>query len=431
MTAAVSERNPMLRVMSLKDFRLLFTGTSLSLLGDQFALIATPWLVLQLTGDPLVLGIVLALTGLPRAAFMLIGGVLTDRFSPRRIMLIADIVRLGLTALMAVAVLTGTIEIWMIYLFALGFGVVAGFAVPAENSIVPLLVQKDDLQAGNSLIMGVAQLAGFVGPSLAGIIIGAFAHSLSGVAYAYCIDAISFAVSALCLLLIRGARPTGTSEDTQDGVFAAIGTAFAYVWQDGALRLVFLVLAAINFLLIGPLFIGIPLIANSRLPEGAVAFGLLMSAFSAGNLIGFIAAGALPRPNGNFIRTILIALLFAFSLVVGGLGFISSTAVDFGLMLLLGLGNGYLAILLFTWMQTRTPKHMLGRVMSFLMFANTGLVPLSQAISGALGKWDLDMMLLVAGGLSLLVTLWAATRPELTAFSDSLADQSTPAPEGA
>ena len=122
MAEAPSKPNPMLRVVSLRDFRLLFSGTTLSLLGDQFALIATPWLVLQLTGDPMVLGIVLALEGLPRAAFMLIGGAVTDRLSPRRIMLIADTIRMVLTGLMALVVLTGTVEIWMLYVFSLGFG---------------------------------------------------------------------------------------------------------------------------------------------------------------------------------------------------------------------------------------------------------------------------------------------------------------------
>ena len=432
MAETPSKANPMLRVVSLRDFRLLFSGTTLSLLGDQFALIATPWLVLQLTGDPMMLGIVLALEGLPRAAFMLIGGAVTDRLSPRRIMLIADTIRMVLTGLMAFVVLTGTVEIWMLYVFSLGFGLVAGFAVPAENSIVPMVVNKDDLQAGNSLIMGATQLAGFVGPSLAGIVIGAFAHSLSGVGYAYTIDAVSFAASALCLFLIRNGRRTDDGQEEPSGprgILASIRTALDYVWNDSALRLVFLLLAAVNFLLIGPLLIGIPILAKTRLPEGALAYGMLMSAFSVGNLIGFVAAGALPRPDGHRIKAILITVLAGFSVVVGGLAFIHSTAEDFVLLLLLGVGNGYLAILLFTWIQSRTPKKMLGRVMSFLMFANTGLVPLSQAVSGALAKWDLDAMLVSAGALSLIVVLWTLTRPELTVFSNSLAAQTVTAGE--
>jgi hypothetical protein len=104
--------------------------------------------------------------------------------------------------------------------------------------------------------------------------------------------------------------------------------------------------------------------------------------------------------------------------------------VDFGLLLMLGLGNGYIAIILFTWMQTRTPKEMLGRTMSLLMFSNTGLVPVSQAISGAVSKWDLNLLFVFAGALVLLVTLWAALQPELQVFSDSLATASSVAREG-
>jgi MFS family permease len=81
MNAAYSQTNPMARVMSLRNFRLLFVGAFTSLLGDQFALIATPWLVLQLTNDPLTLGAVLALEGIPRAVFILFGGAITDRLS--------------------------------------------------------------------------------------------------------------------------------------------------------------------------------------------------------------------------------------------------------------------------------------------------------------------------------------------------------------
>ena len=120
-------KNPMSRVMSLRDFRLLFAGAATSLLGDQFALIATPWLVLKLTGDPVILGFVLAVGGLPRAIFILMGGAITDRFSPRLMMLIADIIRFVLTALMTIAVFTDTVQLWMLYAFSLGFGSVAHF----------------------------------------------------------------------------------------------------------------------------------------------------------------------------------------------------------------------------------------------------------------------------------------------------------------
>ena len=153
----------------------------------------------------------------------------------------------------------------------------------------------------------------------------------------------------------------------------------------------FLVLTAINFLLMGPLMVGIPVLANQRLPEGATAFGLLMSAFAGGNLIGYLLAGSLPRPDGSSMRWIMILLIAAFGIVIGSLGFIPSTWIDFGLLLLLGVGNGYMAIILITWMQTHTPKEMLGRMMALVMLAGTGLAPISQAISGAMSKWNLTL----------------------------------------
>ncbi len=421
-----TEKNSMLNVLSIRDFRLLFAGVSTSLLGDQFSLIATPWLVLQLTGNPLALGIVLALQGIPRALFMLFGGAITDRFSPRIIMLVSDIIRFVLVALMATVVFTGIVQMWMLYAFSLGFGLVAGFAVPAGNSIVPMLVKEKDLQAGNSIIMGVGQLVGFVGPVVAGILIGKFTESFLGIGLAFGIDAVTFATSAMTLWLMRGGGklPSSTDASDKESIWAAIMVGLKQVWDDRALRLIFLVIAAVNFLFVGPILVGVPVLANQRLAEGAVAFGLLMSGFAGGNLGGFLLAGALPRPTGRTMRFFLIALLTAFGIALDIVGFINLTWVDFGLMLLLGLGNGYVTIILFTWIQTRTPKTMLGRIMSLLMLSSAGLVPVSQAISGAVGAWNLTLLFVAAGGLIVLMTSWTAWQPALVTFSESLSGES-------
>ncbi len=415
----------MLNVLSIRDFRLLFAGVSTSLLGDQFSLIATPWLVLQLTGNPLALGIVLALQGIPRALFMLFGGAITDRFSPRVIMLASDIIRFVLVALMATVVFTGIVEMWMLYAFSLGFGLVAGFAVPAGNSIVPMLVKEKDLQAGNSIIMGVGQLVGFVGPIVAGILIGKFTESFLGIGLAFGIDAVTFAFSAMTLWLMRGGGklPSSTDASDKESIWAAIMVGLKQVGGDKALRLIFLVIAAVNFLFVGPILVGVPVLANQRLAEGAVAFGLLMSGFAGGNLGGFLLAGALPRPTGRTMRFFLIALLTAFGIALSIVGFINLTWVDFGLMLLLGLGNGYVTIILFTWIQTRTPKTMLGRIMSLLMLSSAGLVPVSQALSGAVGAWNLTLLFVAAGGLIVLMTSWTAWQPALVTFSESLSGE--------
>src|SRR5512146_2703073 len=155
-------------VLRIRNFRLLWIGEGISLLGDQFYLIALPWLVLSLTGNALAVGAVLAMAGIPRALFMLVGGALTDRFTPRRLMINSNLGRMILTGLLATLVWTNLIQLWMLYVTALLFGLVDAFFFPAQISIVPKLLDKDQLQAGNAMIQGTAQLSMFVGPILAG-----------------------------------------------------------------------------------------------------------------------------------------------------------------------------------------------------------------------------------------------------------------------
>jgi MFS family permease len=423
MQGKTQARNSMLEVLSFRDFRLLFFGSTTSILGDQFAFIAMPWLVLQLTHDPLALGFVLALGGVPRAVFILLGGAISDRLSPRVLLFTADIIRLCLTAWMALVVFTGTVQMWMLYFFCLGFGVVAGFAVPAANSLVPLLVEDQHLHAGNSIILGANQSAGFIGPTVAGILIAGFSHSNLGVGLAFAIDAMSFAVSAVSLLLIRriGRRQAPRSSSGKESIWVSILAGIKFLWSDQALRLMFVVVTLINFLFTGPLMIGIPVLADKYLRGGAATFGLLMSVLAGGSLTGYLLAGLLPRPGKKFMRIFLLAMLTAFGLCIGSLGFIRVTGVDFVIMLALGLGNGYITIIVLTWFQSRTPRDMIGRMMSLLMLTSTGVIPISQAIAGVVSKWSILGLFVSAGALILLVPLMIAGRPELKTFSESLA----------
>ena len=116
----------------------------------------------------------------------------------------------------------------------------------------------------------------------------------------------------------------------------------------------------------------------------------------------------------------MIALFAGFGIVIGSMGVITSTWIDVGLLFLLGLGNGVIAVLLMTWMQTHAPKEMLGRMMALLMLSSTGLMPISQAIAGALSKWNLTMVFAIPGILVLLTTLWMVFHSNLKGFSESL-----------
>jgi MFS family permease len=197
-------------VLKNYNFRLLWIGQGTSLLGDQFFMIALPWLVLRLTDDPLALGIVLALIGIPQALFMLIGGTVTDRYTPRAIMLVSDILRLLITILLAIMILANWLQLWVLYLVAFIFGVISGFFNPASGAILPMLVKPEDLVISNSIYQGTSYLCSFIGPVLAGGLIALFAHSkmaqgtaeMAGIAAAIAFDALTFLVSVVTLGLV-------------------------------------------------------------------------------------------------------------------------------------------------------------------------------------------------------------------------------------
>lgn len=408
-----------MRVLSNRDFRLLWFGGSISVLGSQFSLIAMPWLVLQLTGDPLALGLVMALAGIPRAGFILVGGAITDRFPPRILLLTCDWINFILTGLLAALVFTGTVQVWMLYFFSLASGLVSGFVIPAANSIAPTIIDADDLQTGNSITMGSSQLSGFLGPALAGVLIGAYTESTLGVTIALIVDSVSFAICALALGMMRS-RYKPPAQSTEP-IWASIGVALRYVWNHEGIRFMFIIISSVNLFFTGPLLVGVPVLADQRLAEGAQAFGILMSAYSGGGLAGFILAGVLPKLSGHRLSTLYIIVLTAFGAGLLGFGWINLTWLLAILMLVLGLGNGYIVIIVFTWIQQRTPREMLGRIMGILMLASMGLVPLSQTISGFISRWNLTGMFVISGGLTLLVALWATFQPALRGLSSEMA----------
>ena len=406
--------------LSVRNFRLLWIGESISLLGDQFYLIALPWLVLQLTGSALALGTVLALAGIPRALFMLVGGAFVDRFSPRAVMITSNLARLVLVALLSALVLTNNIRLEMLYVFALAFGLADAFYFPAQSAIVPQLLPEAQLQAGNVFVQGTAQLSLFLGPVLAGGLIAilgqtASAASTLGSGIAFGLDTLSFVASLICLNLIRVpgvTRPAGPHQD----VIASIREGFAYVWNRPLLRALFLVIVGINFLVMGPLFVGIPVLAATRLvaPRGAAAFGVIMSAFGGGALLGIILSNALPPLKPGQLGLLLLLSVAFQGVAVAMMPLVNSTVVIAVIALLMGAANGYVKLIFFTWLQKRIPQELMGRVMSLLMFSSIGLAPVSNALAGAILQINLNLLFIGGGvlmaALSLLCILLPAAR---------------------
>jgi len=415
----------MLGVLRVPNFRLLWIGQSISLLGDQFYLIALPWLALRLTHDPLTMGAVLAAEGVPRALFMLVGGALTDRFSARTLMLVSDLLRLVLVGLLAVLVFNGQIQVWMLFAFALIFGLVDAFAYPAWAAIVPELVSPDQLQAGNSVIQGTARLSVFIGPALAGALIAlldrqsviipgapAPVPDLQGIGLAFGIDALSYLASASTLWLMKVAGQT-TQSGPNESVLASIRSGLLIVWSDVVLRTLLLLVAVVNLLIVGPFMIGVPVLADTRLAGGAAAYGIIISAYGGGSLVGIVLAGVLPKPAPQRQGLVMLLLTGALGIGLILLNFASSTPTVAAIALMMGLASGYVAILFVTWVQIRTPEAMLGRMMGFMMFAAVGLVPVSNALAGALIALHPTLLFVGAGSLVILLALLASRIPAI------------------
>lgn len=411
-------------VLRNRDFRLLWAGEGVSLIGDQLYLIALPWLVLQLTGNAFAMGTVLALAAIPRALFMLVGGALTDRLSPRALMLGSNLARMGLVATLAALTMAGSIELWMIYAFALIFGLADAFFFPAQSAIVPRLIGTERLQTGNSIIQGTAQLSLFLGPALAGLLIalldgGAAADGVPdmwGIGVAFALDAVSFVASVTALSLMRMERPpveATPADGRKTGVFSSIGEGLSSVWSDRLLRYYFVLIAAANLLITGPFSVGIPVLADTRYAGGAAAFGIILSAFGAGSLGGVVIAGATRRPSARRFPAAMLGLTAFSGVSLVLLGVMPSLVPSASVAACMGAAQGYVVIQFVTWLQIRTPQHMLGRTMSMLMFAVMGLTPVSNTVAGALIQFSATGVLMGAGVLMVLVVAVGALSPSV------------------
>jgi len=386
--------------LRLRDFRLVFSGESISLLGDHFHFVALAWLTLQLTGSGVALGTVLMAAAIPRAVFMLVGGAMSDRISPRSLMLVSNAIRGVVVTVIAVLVLTGHAQLWQLYGLAVIFGVVDAFFHPALNTIVPMLVSERQLSPANALVQITQQVSGLIGPAIAGVLVAAV-----NTGPAFAIDAASFAVATVTLLMVRGGRrmaPTvvgqGANHEPSAGLLANIGSGVAYAWRDPAVRSLILLVAALNFAFTGPLLVGLPYLANTRFEGGAAALGIIISAYGAGALGGALLAGSLPHVPRLGLITLLIAAAMGIGLAL--VGNAPSVILAVAAMSAMGLGAGFINVRVVAWLQARTPEAMRGRVMSLLLLGAISLAPISLAISGAIIDFGAaSLMFTVAGAI--------------------------------
>jgi hypothetical protein len=368
--------------------------------------------VLKLTGDTVVMGTVIAIAAIPRAIFMLVGGAVTDRYSPRTVMLISNAARMVLVAVLAVTTWQESVTVWMIYGIGFLFGLADAFMFPAASAFPPRLLPPERLAAGNSLFQGSAQLTLVLGPSLAGALIagsssveaGGLIEDSAGLATVFALDTLSFVVPLIILGLLRDRYPPESRVEEKIG--ATIVEGLRYVFQDVPLRTFTVLLAAFSLFFRGPFSVGIPAFADAFLPEGAAAFGIIMAGLGVGSIAGTILAGVTGHPAPARLGVLLLLDFLAFGLLFVFMTFFPDTWLIAGAVLVAAVLDGYVIVVLITWTQRRVATEKLGRVMSVVMMASQGLFPFSAAGAGALAELSLTGMLLGAGSLMVLVTLF-------------------------
>jgi MFS family permease len=400
-----------------RDFRLLWTGMSASLLGDGVLLVALAWHVYAIAGVPAAMSAVGFAMSLPQVATLLLGGVVSDRFDRRRVMLLTDLVRGACLAVLAVLSIAGAVRLWQIILLVACYGAASGFFGPAFDAIVPELVPEADLVRANALDQFVRPTAlQIAGPALGGLLV-----AMAGSGWAFALDAATFAVSAGCLLAMRrgAAVPSSTLDSpvsTVDGAAAAVeGAAPASIWSElvQGMRYVrrnvwlwgtFLAATFAYLLFIGPTEVLLPYVVKHELAGSAGDLGLVLASGGLGAVVAALVVGQTGVPQ-RYMPFIYGVWTLA-TLAVVGYGLATAS---WQLAVACGLVNGLEAAGTIAWAtakQRLVPAELLGRVSSVDWFVSIALVPLSYAlvapVAGALGA---RATLVGAGLLGAVVTL--------------------------
>ena len=379
--------------LKVRDFRLLFSGQMISTIGDMFYAVALPWLMLSSGYSPQELGIVLAAYGIPRVGTLLLGGLLSDRLGPRRVMLLSDCMRALIMGILVVLVITGHTEMWQLCAVAVALGAFAGLFLPAYYAMLPEVLTADELQAGNALNTSTIQLALLIGSGFAGIVVSHLQP-----AAAFVVDALTFVVSAITLASMQAGRRPAKLKATPEDQNISISlnsleetSAFApdiSFWQLlrtwRLLQVAFLVIIFGNFLFNGLFEVALPTLARNQFLAGASGYGLLLATFGGGSLLGGLVAGGLGKiaHRGILMLTMIMILGILYALIpfVGGF---HGAAILLGSA---GFTNGMLTVLAFTIIQQQAPHHLLGRLMGVFLFASLGLYPFSVALAGILAS---------------------------------------------
>jgi MFS family permease len=388
-----------------RPFLLLWSGQTLSRLGDSLYQIALAWWVLEQTDSAVAIGMVYACSFAPIILFVLLGGVVVDWVPRVYLMLGADLFRAVLAAAIAALASEQRLELWHVYLASVLFGLVNAFFLPAYVALIPDVTPKTLLPSANALTSLSAEISGVAGPALGARLVGQH-----GAAQVFALDSGSFLFAAVCLLPLLGLPTSSSARRERTSLARDLQAGFQTVRASTWLWMTIGILALLNLTGRSPMNVALPFLVRDSLQANVDILGILYSAFSLGSIVGAAWVGRRSHKRGRLVyRTLTMVGLMTLALGLP-IGIYGSAIAILMLGIALAVGN-----LVWTQVvQEYVPAHVFGRVASITLLASTSLLPIGVILAG----WATDRagpapVFVVGGALTAVLAMVGLLHPAI------------------
>ncbi|MFH1833168.1 MAG: MFS transporter [Candidatus Levyibacteriota bacterium] len=375
-----------------RNYKLYFTGQFISLVGTWLQMVAQAWLVLQLTHSAFLIGLVSALGSIPILIFSLFGGVIVDRFSKKKIIMVTQFLQMILAFILGLLTILGIINIYEIFVLAFALGVVIAIDMPARQAFAVEMVGKEDLSSAIALNSGIFNSARIIGPALAGIAIAVF-----GTGGAFIFNGASYiaAIIALFFIKVQTVSPRFNPRPIE-----AIKEGIKYSFSNVIIKNL-LIFTAITSIFGWSYSTVMPLIVSDVFERGADTLGYFNSTSGIGALLGVILVSSLSKKINNFMFIMGGNLLFALSVLIFSLT--SNIYLAFFLLFFSGAGIIMQFSMVNTTIQHAVGDHIRGRIMSIYTVMFIGMTPLGSLQIGIIAEHFGPQFAIRLGAIILLI----------------------------
>ena len=390
-----------------RPFALLWSGQTISRLGDSLYSVALAWWVLQATGSATAMGTVLIFSFAPMLIFLLIGGVAVDRLPRLRVMVVSDVASGVVVLLVAALAAAQRLEIWHVYVASMAFGLLQAVFFPAFNAVVPDLTPAEALPSANSLTSLSQQLSGIVGPA-----IGAWVVAAYGTPAAFVVHGLSFFAAAACVLpLLRQAEPPRAAAE-HSNVWRDLRDGMGLVLHEPWLWITITFFAFTNITISGPRAVALPFLVDRTLHASVGTLGFLYSAGSAGAVLGALWLGGRKRLRRRGLLAYGSTVLSGLAILAIGLAPLAPVAAA-GIFII-GLCASVFGLVWTNTLQEMVPRASLGRVTSIDALGSFVLLPIGFGLAGwATDRFGPPWVFILSGAITTLLTLAVCLHPAI------------------